>query len=372
VISGLEVGGAEIAMLRLVTRMVSAGQPVMVAAMLGGGRVEDALLEAGVPVVSLRRRAPAIGPVANGLAPLVAASGAFRPQVVMGWMYHGIALAHTLRVLARLRAPVAWNIRCTLDDSETLPASTRLLIRGLCVASGRADAIIYNSDLGRKQHAAFGFSDRRGRVIANGVDTNEYRPDILARRGIRDELGIPQSSFVIGHVARFHRMKGQVDLLAALAGVGLPPDATLLMVGRDVTRDNPMLAIALQRVDSRLRVVLPGERRDVSALMSALDLYCLSSTSEGFPNVVAEAMACGVPCVVTDVGDAARMVEGVGVVVRRGSPEDLRAAIEDLASRTPAELAELGLAARKRALERYSVERMVDDYAALMHELVRT
>jgi glycosyltransferase involved in cell wall biosynthesis len=83
-------------------------------------------------------------------------------------------------------------------------------------------------------------------------------------------------------------------------------------------------------------------------------------------------MACGVPCVVTDVGDAARMVEGVGVVVRRGSPEELRAAIEDLACRPAAELAELGLAARKRALERYSVERMVDDYAALMHELVRT
>jgi glycosyltransferase involved in cell wall biosynthesis len=370
VISGLEVGGAEMALQRLVLRTTAAGQPVMVAAMLGGGRVEDALLEAGVPVASLRRRLPASGPVANGLAALVAQCRRFGPQVVMGWMYHGIALGHLLRVLGRIAAPVAWNVRCTLDDSETLPPSTRLLIRALRRGSPRADAIVYNSELGRSQHAEFGFDDRRARVLPNGVDIAEYRPDPERRRQVRAELGIPESSFVIGHVARFHAMKGQLDVVAAAARAGLPAGSTLLMVGRDVGPGNAPLAAALAALPRDLRAVMPGERRDVAAIMNACDAYCLSSTTEGFPNVVAEALASGLPCVVTDVGDAPRMVEGVGRVVPRGSPAALAEALREVAEQPAERRAEAAGAARRRAVDRYSLERMVDDYAGLLRELV--
>lgn len=370
VISGLEVGGAEIALQRLVLRLSADGHPVMVAAMLGGGRVEDALLEAGIPLASLRRRLPGAGAVPNGAAALIAQCRRFRPQLVIGWMYHGIALAHVVRAVGRLAAPVAWNVRCTLDDSETLPASTRLLIRALQRGSPRAAAIVYNSFLGRRQHAGFGFDDRHGRVLPNGVDVDEYRPDPERRRRVRAELAIPDDAFVIGHVARFHAMKGQLDLLAAASLAALPAGATLLMVGRDVNAGNPALAAALAALPREVRVVMPGERRDVAALMNACDAYCLSSTTEGFPNVVAEALASGLPCVVTDVGDAPRMVEGAGEVVPRSSPSALAAALARMVAEPAPRRAALSEAARRRAVERYSLDRMVDDYAALIRELV--
>lgn len=370
VISGLEVGGAEMALQRLVLRMSADGQPVMVAAMLGGGRVEDTLLEAGIPLASLRRRLPGAGPVPNGAGALIAQCRRFRPQIVIGWMYHGIALAHVVRAVGRLAVPVAWNVRCTLDDSETLPASTRLLISALRRGSPRAAAIVYNSFLGRRQHAGFGFDDRHARVLPNGVDIDEYRPDPERRRRVRAEFGIPDGAFVIGHVARFHAMKGQLDLLAAASRSPLPAGTTLLMVGRDVNAGNPALAPALAALPRELRVVMPGERRDVAALLNACDAYCLSSTTEGFPNVVAEALACGLPCVVTDVGDAPLMVEGVGEVVPRSTPSALAEALARMVAEPALRRAALSEAARRRAVERYSLDRMVDDYAVLLRELV--
>lgn len=371
VISGLEVGGAEMALYRLVSRMAALGYPLMVASLLGGGGVEDALLESRIEVASLRRKVPALGPVANGPLALLARSRSFRPQVVMGWMYHGIALAHALRAVIAPASVLLWNVRCTLDESQTLPLGTRGLIRALRFASRMPSAIVYNSNLGRSQHIDQGFVDRHGAVIANGVDLESWRPDREAGRAVRRELGIEADAFVLGHVARFHPMKGQLDLLAAAASTGFPGNAVLLMVGRGVAPENPDIGRALARLPGSIRVVMPGERADVPAVMNALDAFCLSSTSEGFPNVVIEAMACGVPCVVTDVGDAPSMVDASGWVVRRSCPDDLAKAVAGVAALDRAQLARHGELARERVVEHYSMDRMVSDYVQLFSRTVR-
>ena len=371
VISGLEVGGAEIALCRLARTMTELGHPVMVASLLGGGGVEDALLEAQVEVASLRRKLPARGPVANGPVELLARCRAFRPQVVMGWMYHGIALAHALRALVARESALLWNIRCTLDESQTLPRATRWLIRALETASRKPSAIVYNSQLGRSQHVDRGYCDRGGVVIPNGVDLAMWRPDRAAGRSIRLELGIEPGAFVVGHVGRYHPMKGQAELLAAAASANFPRDAVLLMAGRGVSTDNPDIDQALARIPRGIRVLMPGERTDVPALMNAMDVFCLSSTSEGFPNVVIEAMACGVPCVVTDVGDAPRMVDTSGWVVKRGRPDELAAALAAVETLDEAQREMRREMARARAAALYSLDRMVAEYATLFARSVR-
>lgn len=371
VISGLEVGGAEMALYRLVSRMATLGYPLMVASLLGGGGVEDALVESRIEVVSLRRKVSARGPAANGLTALLGRCRSFRPQVIMGWMYHGIALAHGLRAVIAPASTLLWNVRCTLDESQTLPLRTRSLIRALRFASQVPSAIVYNSSLGRSQHAEQGFVDRHGVVIANGVDLDSWRPDREAGRAVRRELGIEADAFVVGHVARFHPMKGQLDLLAAAALTEIPGDAVLLMVGRGVTPENPNIGRALAKLPGSIRVVMPGERADVPAIMNALDVFCLSSTSEGFPNVVLEAMACGVPCVVTDVGDAPVMVDTSGWVVRRSCPNDLARVIAGVAALDRAQLARYGELARERVVGHYSMDRMLSDYVRLFSRTVR-
>jgi glycosyltransferase involved in cell wall biosynthesis len=371
VISGLEVGGAEMALCRLASRMASLGHPLMVASLIGGGGVEDSLRQSQIEVASLRRKVPARGRMANGPVELLMKCRAFRPQVIMGWMYHGIALAHALRPVTAPAAALLWNIRCTLDESQTLPLGTRVLIRALKIASRNPEVIVYNSHLGRAQHVELGFSDQRGVVLPNGVDLGTWSPDCRAGRAIRRDLGIGPEAFVVGHVARFHAMKGQLDLLAAAASGQFPQNAVLLMVGRGVTPANPDISRALARVPRGIRVVMPGERADVSSVMNALDVFCLSSTSEGCPNVVVEAMACGVPCVVTDVGDAPRMVDTSGWVVPRSCPGRLAEAIAGVAALERAERTRHGELARERAAVHYSMERMVSEYAELFFRAVR-
>ena len=371
VISGLEIGGAEMALYRLVSRMATLQHPLMVASLMGGGGVEDALLDAGIDVASLCRKIPTRSPVPNGPLALFARCRAFRPQVVMGWMYHGIALAHMLRAVCAPSAALVWNVRCTLDESETLPRSTRGLIRALNLASRRPSAIVYNSNLGRSQHVDHGFYDRNGAVIPNGIDLRTWRPDRETGRSVRRELGIGPEEFVIGHVGRYHPMKGQLDLLAAAASAQFPANSVLLMVGRGVTPANPDISRVLSRLPSGIRVIMPGERADIPAVMNSLDVFCLSSTSEGFPNVVVEAMACGIPCVVTDAGDAPVMVDATGWVVRRSSPDHLAQVIADVADLGSAGRERHGVLARGRACEYFSMERMVSDYSELFSRTVR-
>lgn len=365
VISGLEVGGAEMAMYRLASRMAETGAAVMVASLLGGGGVEDALLDSQIDVVSLRRKLPARAAVTDGVLGLAARCRTFRPQLLVGWMYHGIAFAHLLRPFVAPSAAVLWNVRCTLDESQTLPAATRALIRALALASPLPAGIVYNSRLGRTQHAAAGFCERRACVIANGVDVEAWRPDRAAGMRVREELGIGPDDVVIGHVARLHPMKGQLDLLAAAASSRFPGGVVLLMVGRGVTADSAEIAPALSRLSPGVRVVMPGERSDIPAIMNAMDVFCLSSTSEGFPNVVVEAMACGVPCVVTDVGDAPVIVDASGWTVPRGVPDDLAAALAAAVALDAEERSRRGQLARQRAVELYSIGRMAADYSQL-------
>lgn len=368
VITGLMVGGAEMALARLLSALPKETFSSFVVSLMTGGAVAGRLAELDVPVVTLGMRRAAPSP--RALFALRRALRTFQPSVVQGWMYHG-NLAAYLGARGLSGTQVLWNVRQTLYDLRLERPFTRMVIRVGAGLSGRVRGVVYNSETARRQHADAGF---RGPsvVIPNGFDCVAFRPLPEAGAALRTELSLPEGRRIVGLVNRYHPMKGHaVFLEAARRVLDAGVDVTFACAGRDVTAANAKLSVQVARLGLGGHIVLLGERTDTARLFAAFDLTCCpSSWGEGFPNVVGESMACGTPCVVTDVGDAALVVGDAGVVVPRDDPARLAEAIIGVLRRPAEERSALGRAARERIAKVFSLDRAAACYAALYRGVV--
>jgi glycosyltransferase involved in cell wall biosynthesis len=187
---------------------------------------------------------------------------------------------------------------------------------------------------------------------------------------LRKELNLPENIVLIGQIARYDPMKDHLNFLQATKSLlRNRSDVRFILVGRNVDFNNTELVTSIVKLNISEFVHLLGERYDLPSVMPALDIVCSSSCSEGFSNVIAEAMACGIPCVVTDVGDSALIVGNTGRVVPPKNPEALAAAWSDLIKMGPEYRRELGVAARKRIEENYNLPDIVKRYENLYEEL---
>ncbi len=363
VIPGLVLGGAETFLLRLLGALDRARFPARVIALQSGGVLADRVRALGVPVEELGVRG-AFG-AARAFARLRRLL-AGETAVVQTWMYHADLLGG---LAARFggRAPVVWNVRQTTLTPELKKAST-LRIARWCARLSRTvpRAVVCNSAAALEAHAAFGYARERLTVIPNGFDTAVFRPDPAARAAGRAELGVPPGAKLVGLVARFDPHKDHETFFAAAALLAArDPSAHFLLCGDGIDETNPALAEAIRQGGLESRCRLLGRRDDTPRLNAALDVATLTSVSEGFPNVVGEAMACGVPCVVTRAGDAAVLVGDTGRVVEPRDPAALAAAWAAELAAPPDERARRGAAARARIENGYSLGAVARRYADL-------
>lgn len=369
VITGLSTGGAERALYNVLAGGLAKSSNVAVLSLLDEGTYGSLIRDLGVPVYTLGMRRGLPGP--NALRQLKTIMSDIGPDVVQGWMYHGnLAASLATWIAPGRRARLAWNIRQTLYSLEGEKALTRQVIRANRWVSGNADAIVYNSNVSREQHEHFGFASRVGQLIPNGFNTAELQPDPKRGRIMRAALAISPEATVIGHVARLHPMKDHASFLrAAVAVMWNRPDVVALLVGREVTRDSTILT-GIVPPELADRFYFTGERRDVSDLMRAMDVFCQSSCrSEAFPNVLGEAMALGVPCVATNVGDSRDIVGETGQIVPPSDSAALADALATMTERTPAERTSLGGEARARIEARYALPSVVEQYSKLYEQL---
>jgi glycosyltransferase involved in cell wall biosynthesis len=357
--TSLDPGGAETALAAVALGQHDAGARVSVIALRGAGRLVSRLQSGGVSVEVLG--ATGVGAVALSLPSVLRSLRAFDPDIVQGWMYHG-------NLLATVATPVCggrlyWGIRQSLGALDRERPATNRLIRLGARLSRRPSSIVYNSERARADHEALGYARGSGRVIANGFDTTALKPDETTRLQARQRLGVAERDVLIGHLARYHPIKDHATFIASVARVGaVGRRIHVVMAGRGVDDSNPELREAIERCGLRDTISLLGEVPDVSELLPALDVLCLSSRSEAFPNVLGEAMSCGTPCVTTDVGDAARIIGATGRVVPAGDPARLADALRSLAVMRQDERARLSAAARDRIIEHYSLDSMVEQY----------
>jgi glycosyltransferase involved in cell wall biosynthesis len=288
------------------------------------------------------------------------------PDVVQGWMYHGNLAATLLGKFAPGKPPVLWNIRHSVADLGREKQSTRLVIRLGGLVSGKPERIIFNSGISLEQHAGLGFTRDKGVMIPNGFDMGRFRPSLEAGAGLRAELGLAPDSLLVGVAARRHAMKGHEDFLTAAARMRTAGrDCHFVLAGRGVTSDDSALRDLAAGVLAGF-VHLVGQREDMPLFLAGLDLLCVPSLyGEGFPNVLGEAMACGVPCVATDVGESRIIVADTGRIVPPGDPASLCDAMGEVLALDLEDRSDLGRRCRGRIQEHYSLEKITEKYADL-------
>jgi glycosyltransferase involved in cell wall biosynthesis len=285
----------------------------------------------------------------------------FKPQLLVGWMYHGNVAAWLFA--RKLGVPLIWSIRQTLMLAREKPL-TRRVIRGGAYLSRAPKKIIYVSRHAREQHEALGYWHGNGLVLPNGFDLDAFRRDEAQRRRVRSELGANEGTCVVGHLARYHSMKDQIGLIgAARRVIAEEPSTMFVLAGENLNSANVALAAAVRECGVEQRVRLLGETASPQALLSACDVFCLPSAwGEGFPNVVGEAMACELPCVVTRLADAPDLVGKTGMVVEPGDREALAQAILRLIRLGHVGRAGLGAKARETIADRFSLPRVAARY----------
>lgn len=368
-INGLDVGGAEMMLFKVATRTPRDRVEPFVVSVLSEGVVGGMLGRAGVPVTALGKRPGSFDPrMVWRVRRLLERR---RPHVLQTHMYE----ANFYGTLAALGtgAPVVWGIRCSDMDRSRYRFRTSIPFVLNRLLSVLPKAIIANSEAGRRYHVAKGYDGRRMVVVPNGFQTDEFRPDPCARPALLAELGIPTDALLVGRAGRFDPMKDFASFVRA-AGVvaSLVPRAWFVLAGEGVTHDNADLSRWVYEAGVAGRTRLLGLRDDMPRLLAALAVAVSSSAfGEGFPNVVGEAMSCGVPCVVTDVGDSAEVVGDAGVVVPPSRPGALAEGIMGILAMSEEERGLMGLRARLRIVECYGIGRTVELTLGVYGEVAR-
>ena len=275
----------------------------------------------------------------------------------------------------RQRPRIVWGIRDSLLDLSLYDRFTKWVVGVESRLSPLADHVILNSRAALDTWRSGGFPEFKLSHVANGIDTRRHVPNEDARRLLREELGIPPSADLVGLVARVDPNKGHDTFLEAASLLRNHLPATRFLCVGGVTRGMDRYAAEIRRQATALdlddSVYWLEDRSDVPDVMAALDIVTSSSGfSEGFPNAVAEGMACGVPAVVTDVGDAADIVGPNGAVVPPRDPARLAETWARTLALSTAERRALGARCRARIQESFSIDRMADETLAVLNNVL--
>lgn len=359
----LDPGGAERQLVALAKGLHARGVGVQVVVFYAGGVFDGELAAAGVPLhcIGKRGRWDAVG----FLVRLGAMLRRLRSAVVYAFLDVPNLLSALLRPLIG-RPRLVWSIRAAGMEMAHYDWLSRWVARLEARLSRAADVIVANSHAGAAWAAKRGFPSERVRVVENGIDTERFRPDAPGRERVRREWGVRDDERLIGLVARLDVMKDHRNFLRACARLAARRgDVRFVCVGGGAAAYRDELHAYAAQLGIASRLLWAGGRQDMPSVYSALDVASSSSFGEGFSNAIGEAMACGVPCAVTDVGDSARIVGELGEVAPPRDAEALSAALERMLHRLDRE-PELGARARARIEAQFSLSRMIERTEAIL------
>lgn len=365
-ITGLEVGGAEMMLFKLLSATDRAKVNLLVVSLMNKGPIGVRIEAIGIRVHSLNLSRKF--PFSLSLFALWKMWGVlkeFKPAILQGWMYHANIVVFFISLVFS-EAKLYWNIRQTLYGMKRERLMTKIVIKAGRWLSKYCDGIIYNSKKSLEQHSKCGYSSKNAIVIPNGFDADLFSPFQYQAHltKLKKQLKIPSEALIIGLVARYHPMKGHsIFLEASLKLLDKFPDTHFVFVGRGVTCPS-LSGIIEERCKSSFHFL--EEREDIPELLSIVDIAVNSSIwGEGFSNAIGEAMLMGIPCVVTDVGDSAFIVGDCGVVVTPGDINSLVSGMLSLVDMSSDARRQLGHKSRVRMIDQFLLEASSRKYGLL-------
>lgn len=363
VIIGLEVGGAELMLKRLVEALD--GQENMhhsVVSLTSIGPIGIQLQQAGIEVVALNLNNPLNLPaVFIKLRNILKKK---RTDIVQTWMYHADLLGGLAARSLGIKN-VVWNVRNTHLYSKGF---FKILFREfLSVASWKVPKkIIYVSHSAQKEHAKYGFRINNSEIIGNGFDTNKLSFDEDRRTRVRVEIGLEDTDIAVFSIGRYNHAKDHETFIKSIC-LSLKKNKFIkgVLIGREIDLDEFKLT-----EEQRSHFIILGQRDDVPALLSAADIFCLHSITEGFPNVLGEAMSAQLPCITTRAGDAEIILDDADYTVEVRDFSEMSNKILELSKMSEVNRRIKGSLNRKRILDNYSLDKILSCYTKLYKELL--
>ncbi len=364
--TGLDTGGAEVQLIRLLEGLDKNKFEMIVISLHEETYLADKIRdELNIPVHSLYLKK---NPLNVGKAYKILKE--FNPDVIHGTMYEGGVVGTLFNKFLPKKPPVIWTVHEPLEHYNNEPIRKRLQLRTWGLISKKPDCMMYVSNLNKEQHVDWGFNNEKALVIPNGVDTSRCFPNKANGMKVRESLAIPEDAFVIGKIARFHRQKNHVGFLHSAALLAKKqPNVHFMLVGTNVDNDNVELTSLVRELGLESKVHMLGNRQDIPDVVNAFDLATLTSFGEAFPLTLGEAMVSGVPCVATDVGDNDFIIGDTGIITPVDDDQAMADAWEKMVMMDKKEYAQLGMAARQRTLDKFTLEQQVNQHEDLYESL---
>jgi len=370
VITGLGAGGAETMLYKLLGRTLDGPFKPSVVSLTTTGPIGDKIAKLGIEVAALgmSRRLP----TPLSIWKLSSLIRRIQPALVQSWMYHSDLVAGLASSMAG-RVPIVWGIRHN-ELGSTAKTRTLWTARVCAVLSHSIPArIVCCSAAARTTHEQIGYAREKMVVIPNGFDLGVFGPNSVAYSGLREELGLGPDALIVGLVARYHPEKDHRTFVEAAAKVRFSPERVhFVLCGLGASEDNEELVRLIADRGLTNRFHLLGLQDRMPWVTAAFDVASSSSRTEGFPNVLGEAMAAGVPCVATDVGDSAYLIGETGVTVPPGNAAAFADALDRLLALAPEDRRRLGQAARRRVSEQFDLGVIAKRFTDLQAEVAKT
>lgn len=368
--TGLSRAGAEIMLYNLLSNINRDRFEPTVISLMDKGAIGEQIEKLSIPVhcAGMLEGKPSIASARR----IIELIRKIQPDLIQGWMYHGNLAAQFFNFITGQKTPLLWSIHHSLHNISGEKPLTQAIIRVGSWTSKYINKVAYVSEKSLDQHLKIGYSKVNACLIPNGFDTDKFKPSSVVRQTFRHELNISDDTFLIGSLARYHPMKDQANFLkAAKILLADCPETKFVMIGINVDHENATLTSLIDKLGIVESIYLLGQRKDVPQITPALDILTTSSAfGEAFPMVVGEAMSCGVPCVVTDIGDTAWIVGNTGKVVPPKNSTALAKAWQEMISMDKSAREGLGKSARNRIMDKFSLDKIVDQYEHLYQSIV--
>lgn len=366
IISNLNVGGAEMSLYKIILSLRHKYNFTVIS-LNDKGHVGYILEEIGIPVFALNFNVSKKDSLI-GMYKLYKILKKYKPEIVHTWMYHADFFGGIISKLVGIKN-IFWNIRNT-ELTKGISVTTRIIaLINSILSYFIPNKIICVSESSIKYHSSLFYCKLKMLVIQNGCDTQVFYNNSQKRRSIRDDLKIPDSAIIIGSIGRYNYYKDHLTFINAaldlLSKIHINIDVRFVLLGNDINYNNKIISNRLNESFFKHKFYLLGEKLNINNYYSVFDIFCLHSISEGFPNVLAEAMACGLPCISTDVGDASILLQDYNYIVPPKCPILLSEKLLALVYKTNSERDFIGLKNRNLIEVNFSTDYLHNKYDLL-------